>query len=127
MAEEVLEDHLHRVGEPGDVEPVGQGVDPVDLVGGVADREVAAGAEGVGVRRRWGSVPWPHSAPRSGEPGPNRATGRRSGAGAVAPDGQRDEDDRSPMVQARVWMTHLAVGPPIISARQALTVTLTGW
>ena len=31
------------------------------------------------------------------------------------------------MVQATDWMTHEAVGPPIMSARQALTVTLTGW
>src|SRR5664280_2562386 len=34
---------------------------------------------------------------------------------------------RNPIVQATDWTTHDAVGPPIMSARQALTVTLTGW
>ena len=48
VAEQVLEDHLDRVGEPGHVVAVGQRVDPVDLVGGVADGQVAPGAEGVG-------------------------------------------------------------------------------
>ena len=47
VAEQVLQDHLDGVRQPGHVEPVGQGVDPVDLVGGVADGERAAGAEGV--------------------------------------------------------------------------------
>ena len=48
VAEQVLQQHLDGVGESGDVEAVGQGVDPVDLVGGVADGQRSAGAEGVG-------------------------------------------------------------------------------
>ena len=48
VAQEVLEHHLDRVREPGDVVAAGQRVDPVDLVGGVADGQGAAGAEGVG-------------------------------------------------------------------------------
>ncbi len=48
VAEQVLEDDLHRIGEPGDVVPVGQGIDPEDLVGPVADGEVGPGAEAVG-------------------------------------------------------------------------------
>ena len=56
VAQQVLQHDLDRVGEPGHVEPVGQGVDPVDLVGGVTDGEVAAGTEGVGGDGRGGGL-----------------------------------------------------------------------
>ena len=83
VAEQVLEHDLDRIGEPGHVEPVGQGVDPVDLVVGVADGEGGPCAEGVG-GGRWGMTePWPHSAPpgRHGEPGTGPAL--RSGCGSA--------------------------------------------
>ena len=48
VAEEVLEDDLHRVGQPGDVEPTGEGVEAVDGEAPVADGEGGAGGEAVG-------------------------------------------------------------------------------
>ena len=48
VAQQVLQDHLDRIGQAAHVEAVGQGIDPVDLVGGVADSQAAAGSERVG-------------------------------------------------------------------------------
>ena len=52
VAQQVLEDHLDRVGEPVDVVPLGERrrLDVEDLVGAPADGEAGPGAEGVGVR-----------------------------------------------------------------------------
>jgi len=54
VTEEVLQHHLDGVRQAGDVEPVGQGIDPIDLVGGVTHRQLGAGAEGVRSGRRGG-------------------------------------------------------------------------
>ena len=48
VAQQVLQDDLDGVRQAGHVEAVGEGPDPEDLVGGVADRQVATGTEGVG-------------------------------------------------------------------------------
>ena len=47
VAEQVLEEHLHGVGQAGDVEPAGQCVEPVHLVGPVTDGDRGAGGEAV--------------------------------------------------------------------------------
>jgi hypothetical protein len=48
VAKEVLQDDLDGVRQSGHVEAIGEDPDPEDLVGGVADRQVATGTEGVG-------------------------------------------------------------------------------
>ena len=48
VAEEVLEEDLHGVGEAGHVESAGQGVESVDLEAPVADGDRGAGGEAVG-------------------------------------------------------------------------------
>ncbi len=48
VAEEVLEQNLHGVGQAGDVEPAGQGVESVHLEAPVADGDRGAGGEAVG-------------------------------------------------------------------------------
>jgi hypothetical protein len=49
VAEQVLEEDLQAIREPGDIEAVLQGVEPEDPKGGPADVEGAVGSEGV----RW--------------------------------------------------------------------------
>src|SRR5579863_3364767 len=79
--------------------------------------------------RGWGgrSLPSPYSArhsPRhrecgSGDRGQVRVRYRRMASGT--------RTISSTPVQTSDWTTHLAVGPPIISARHAVMTTLTGW
>ena len=89
VAEQVLEQDLHGVGQPGDVEPVGEGVEPVDLeVPSPTGRSPGRRS----CRGRWGSG----HAPILPRRGPRRNRPGGSGAGAVPADGQGDEDDQEP-------------------------------
>ena len=129
VAEQVLQHHLDGVGEPGHVEAVGQRLDPVDLVGGVADGQVprapkeSGGGEEEGV---WAMTPFCSA-------GASTASRPRGGPGRAQVRVRYRQLDsgmntmRSPTVQASDWMTQVAVGPPIIRARQAVMVTLNGW
>jgi hypothetical protein len=49
VAQQVLEQDLQRVRQPGDVELLLERVEPEDLVGLAADLQVGAGAKGVGM------------------------------------------------------------------------------
>ena len=85
VAEQVLQDDLDRVGEPGHVEAVGQGVDPVDLVGGVADGQVGRGRRRCRGRPEVGGcamAPFCSPGPTDGEPRPGRAA-LRCGCGSA--------------------------------------------
>ena len=77
VAQQVLQDDLDGVGQAGDVEPVGEGLDPEDLVGAVPDRQVAAGTEGVG---GGGGIGHTSILPRPGAPRIRRCL--RSGCGS---------------------------------------------
>ena len=83
VAEQVLEDHLDRVGQAVDLVAVGErpGLDVEDLVAPVADGQRRPGAERVGVMlRSWGPGSSAHSARRfAGMPNGERC-GRWSGA-----------------------------------------------
>ena len=73
VAQQVLEQHLDGVGQAVDVVPLGQArrLDVEDLVGLVADHQVGAGAEGVGMRIRAHApiLPWPRGGCLTGSPG----------------------------------------------------------
>jgi hypothetical protein len=126
VAQQVLQDDLDRIRQQGHVEPVGEGPDAEDLVGGVADQEVATGTEGVGGGGGVGHIPIlpRHGAGEFCRP-QVRVRYRRMASGM--------KTMSSPIVQANDCHTQNVVllpvpveDAPTISDRQALTVTLNG-